>query len=108
MGVVFSLLAMFQCTIWNTWGPVEKISAGTLLSTHDHLNINIMIVSMLFALRMLFEQGPHIPDICKFFYTNTFLGLKILHSKVRKFTTKKASRQNSVNYTLCVKLRIPC
>ena len=32
-----------------------------------------------------------------FFYTNTFLGLKILHSKVCKFTTKKASRQNSVN-----------
>ena len=27
-----------------------------------------------------------------FFYTNPFLGLKILHSKVRKFTTKKASK----------------
>ena len=49
-----------------------------------------------------------IPDICHLFYTNTFLGLKILHSKVRKFTTKKASRQNSVNYTLCVRLHIPC
>ena len=63
----------------------------------------------------------HIPDICHFFYTNTFLGLQILHSKVRKFTTKKASRQNSVkphtlckithsmcNYTLCVKLHTVC
>ena len=27
---------------------------------------------------------------------------------MRKFTTKKASRQNSVNYTLCEKLHIPC
>ena len=56
-----------------------------------------------------------------FFYTNTFWGLKILHSKVRKFTTKKASRQNSVkphtlckithsmcNHTLCVKLHTVC
>ena len=38
-----------------------------------------------------------IPHICHFFYTHTFWGLKILHSKVRKFTTKIASRQNSVN-----------
>ena len=38
-----------------------------------------------------------IPEICHFFYTHTFWGLKILHSKVRKFPTKKASRQNSVN-----------
>ena len=39
-----------------------------------------------------------IPDICHFFYTNTFLDQKILHSKVRKFATKIASRQNSVNF----------
>ena len=38
-----------------------------------------------------------IPDICHFFFTHTFSGLKILHSKVRKFATKIASRQNSVN-----------
>ena len=38
-----------------------------------------------------------IPHICHFFYTTTFWGLKILHSKVRKFATKIASRQNSVN-----------
>ena len=43
--------------------------------------------------------GPwDIPDICHFFYTNTFLDQKILHSKVRKFATKIASRQNSVNF----------
>ena len=33
-----------------------------------------------------------------FFYTHTFSGLKILHSKVRKFATKIALRQNSVNH----------
>ena len=39
-----------------------------------------------------------IPHICLFFYTSTFFGLKILHSKVRKFSTKIASRQNSVKF----------
>ena len=43
-----------------------------------------------------------------FFYTNTFWGLEILLSKVRKFATKICSRQNSVNYTLCVKLHTVC
>ena len=33
-----------------------------------------------------------------FFYTHTFSGLKILHSKVRKFATKIVSRENSVNH----------
>ena len=23
---IFSLLSMFQCSIWNTWGPVEKVA----------------------------------------------------------------------------------
>ena len=44
-----------------------------------------------------FELRECIPDICHFFYTHTFSGLEILHSKVRKFATKIASRQNSVN-----------
>ena len=43
------------------------------------------------------ELSKIIPDICHFFYTSTFQDLKILHSKVRKFTTKTISRQNSVN-----------
>ena len=47
-----------------------------------------------------------IPDICHFFYTTTFWGLKILHSKVRKFTTKIASRQNSVNHHSRAKFHI--
>ena len=38
-----------------------------------------------------------IPHICHFFYTHTFFVQKILHLKVREFTTKKASRQNNVN-----------
>ena len=32
-----------------------------------------------------------------FFFTHTFSGLKILHSKVRKLATKIATRQNSLN-----------
>ena len=32
------------------------------------------------------------------FYTDTFWGLKVLHSKVHKFATKVTSRQNSVNH----------
>ena len=39
-----------------------------------------------------------ISDICHFFYTNTFLDQKTLHSKVRKFATKIALQQNSVNF----------
>ena len=55
-----------------------------------------------------------IPDFCHFFYTHTFSDLKILHSKVPKFGTKVASRQNSgnqiffVNYTVSVKLHRMC
>ena len=37
-----------------------------------------------------------IPDICPFFYTSRFKGLKILHSKVRILVKKVVSRQNSV------------
>ena len=40
---------------------------------------------------------PAKPDIYHFFYTHTFSGLKILHTKARKFETKIASRQNSEN-----------
>ena len=24
--LIFSLHAMFQCTVWNTWGPVENVA----------------------------------------------------------------------------------
>ena len=43
-------------------------------------------------------KHKNIPDICHFFYTSIFWGLKILHSKVRKFATRIVSRQNSVNH----------
>ena len=39
-----------------------------------------------------------IPHTFHFFWTHTFSGLKILHSKVCKFATKIASQQNSVNH----------
>ena len=55
------------------------------------------------------EQGSQKhTSYLSFFYTNTLSGLEILLSKVRKFATKICSRQNSVNYTLCVKLHTVC
>ena len=48
----------------------------------------------------------YIPDICHFFYTSEFWSLEILHSKVRKFATKIASRQNSVNHRIRSKFHI--
>ena len=50
-----------------------------------------------------FKRGQYwsqllpIPHICHLFYTHIFFVQKILYSKVREFTTKKASRQNSIN-----------
>ena len=44
-------------------------------------SLSLFSVSRSFA-----TQALSIPDICNFFYTYTFSGLKILHSKVRKFT----------------------
>ena len=43
-----------------------------------------------------------------FFYTSEFWSLEILHSKVRKFATKIASRQNSVNHRIRSKLHTMC
>ena len=43
-------------------------------------------------------QKITIPDICHIFYTSRLLGLKISHSKLRKFATNLFSRQNSVNH----------
>ena len=43
-------------------------------------------------------DGWFIPDICHFLYTNAFFRpVKKSTKKVRKFATKIASRQNSVN-----------
>ena len=61
-----------------------------------------------------------IPDICHFFtltyfeawkfYTQKCVNSrqKLPRDKQRKFATHIASRQNSVNYTLCVKLHTVC
>ena len=45
---------------------------------------------------------PH-TSYLSFFYTTAILGVEILHLKVRKFATKVALRQNSVNsnHELC-------
>ena len=57
-------------------------------------------------------ESDRIPHICLFFYTTAIWCVEILHSKVRKFATKVASRQNSVNYhprteiINCVKIMI--
>ena len=60
------------------------------------------------------EQAIGIPHISHIFYTTTIWGVEILHLKVRKFATRDASRQNSVNYHLrtqilnCLKLWYEC
>ena len=51
----------------------------------------------------VFNSTKH-TSYLSFFYTHTFSGLKILHWNVRKFATKIASRQNSVNQYWRVKL----
>ena len=30
--LIFSLHAMFQCTVWNTWGPVETVALAVFKS----------------------------------------------------------------------------
>ena len=30
--LIFSLHAMFQCTVWNTWGPVETVALSVFKS----------------------------------------------------------------------------
>ena len=51
----------------------------------------------------LYTSEVSIHDICHYFYTHTFWGVKVLHSKVQKFATENSSRQNRVNYqTHCV------
>ena len=106
---------------WSTYAPNEarphQMNHG---STKFHNCNQISQLTPNFTIDTKFYNGDqisqcnhyrYIPDICHFFYTSTFKGLKILHSKVRKFATKVASRQNSVkfcwvsNYTLCVKLQ---
>ena len=57
-------------------------------------------------------QQLSIPHICHLSYTTAIWGVEILHLKVRKFATKVASRQNSVNFhprtqiMSCVKIMI--
>ena len=49
--------------------------------------------------------GP-IPDICKFWYATIFWTCKKYATKVRKFATKIASQQNSVNQYLGIQIHI--
>ena len=52
------------------WGPNEDLIFSEMGAYLGHIS------------------GIYIPDICHFYYTHTFSGLKILHSKARKFATK--------------------
>ena len=69
--------------------------------SHFNRNIHVGVLFMKF-----FYYRAYL--IFVIFFTLTYSGLKILHSKLRKFATKVASRQNSVNqywevkFTLCV------
>ena len=76
-------------TIWRTKELAEPPERDISLSFSQQAWVVITYTNI---------HQPTIPDICHFFYTHVFWGLKILHSKVRKFATKTASRQNSVNH----------
>ena len=64
---------------------------GGLRSILNTINRYHCTISSTFPALCVSTKGrwTNIPDICHFFYTHTFSGLKILHSKVRKFATKQ-------------------
>ena len=60
-------------------------------------SIGIKVGSTNIGIKAQFMSFKDIPDICPIFYTTKIKGLEILHLKLRKFATKVASQQNSVN-----------
>ena len=101
---IFAFFIVLQCTAQTNETKTYKL---TWKSNHgrkySHPN------------KQLFRKSSYLIFVI-FFYTSIFQGLKILHSNVRKFATKIASRQNSVNqywevkftFILCVELQTVC
>ena len=115
---------IYKVFIHNLFSPVLKTLILSIYSLI--LNVDVCILNVAFFWWRLVpkpwpvlkpghtEARVQIPKdsehtwYLSFFYTHTFWGLQIVHSKVRKFATKMDSRQNSVNYTLCVTLCPVC
>ena len=104
-GHMSQMLRVCFLSFWNSsWFPTI-VNILLSFTVHHIYEYNKALKDALNAGCKLFEMNRYIyiiPEICHLFYTHTFWGLKILHSKVRKFRTKKASRQNSVKlHTVC-------
>ena len=98
----------------NSW--TQKRTSTMLMKTPRRLTVQKKTASMCLNKRELRQKARRllklrsdntsspccrlntIPDNCLFFTITFFWGLKILHSKVRKFARRIASRQNSVNH----------
>ena len=64
-----------------------------------YIGCNCLVTGLYF--QQLYRQQSYChTSYFSFFYTTTVCGVEILHLKARKFGTKVASRQNSVNYHL--------
>ena len=94
MGGIPDICHFFILTHFQAWKFYTQKCVNSRQKLHIVCNITLCVLN--------------IPHICHFFYTHTFWGLEILHSKVRKFATKIYPRQNSVDYTLCLKLHTVC
>ena len=115
-------------TIAIFWRGNELFICTTSSLKYDNLLRWRMQLVLIFQLTAFHPSPEYYPSpilhICHFFYTTTIWGLKILHLKVRKCTTKVGLRQNSVNlhsgaqihisnyvkniYTVCKKLNSFC
>ena len=90
---------------------LDILAADQLMSGENRSDLSLLWYICYFDIITYQLVIPHTWHI---FYTSTFWGLKILHSKVRKLVTKIASRKNSVIHILCklhnvcVKLQIAC
>ena len=90
-GMTFKMIIhLAQLDSWRRWradqcglGDGQQVFNQLLLHNNVHYVAKFVLVN--------------IPHICHISYTSTFWGLKIVHSKVRKFATKIALWQNSVN-----------
>ena len=85
-------------TVFYCWSHLTRRTCKPVISTM------VALSSVSSSPLSIPTPSVRIPHICHFFYTHTFFVQKILHSKVREFTTKKASRQNSIN----LRHKLPC
>ena len=81
-----------KTTTWDLFHPTMMNSTFNISSEWNCLKIMTLGTYLIFVIFLYF----------------TFWGLKILHSKVRKFATKIASQQNSVNHHSRAKLHTVC